>query len=242
MKKVTQLLIIVLILSIFTNAATAQKTPKDIKKQRNEQRAKIKGKAVKEARKEGKRLEKKEGWSVFPGALPISKQLEDSWMKKYEMKVNDDGSQTNAYVYATGSGVAKTKSAAKMKATDDARVQLAQQMNSYVTALTTSNIANAQLSTIDAETIDEVVQTAKTVTVANLKNVQPVFVIYRTKIPKSELRKSSGGQLKPGNVEVSVELFYDLYQLNDEVKETIKKELKTKLENNEEELNKLMKM
>ena len=158
------------------------------------------------------------------------------------MKINDDESQTNAYISATGNGVAKTKSAAKMKATDDARVQLAQQLNSFVTALTTSNIANAQLSTIDAETIDEVVQSAKTVTVANLKNVQPVLVLYRTKLPKKELRKSGGNQLKPGTVEVSVELFYDLYQFDREVKEIIKEELKEKLKDNEEELNKLMNM
>ena len=69
MKSIIYLVFSILILSASVQIATAQQTPKDIKKQRKEQRHKIKEKAVKEARKEAKRLDKQEGWRVFPGEL-----------------------------------------------------------------------------------------------------------------------------------------------------------------------------
>ncbi len=216
------------------------KTRNQLKKERKRLRSRVKDKALKKARKEAKRLEKEEGWRVFPGDRPLDKMLEDSWMKQYEMKLNNDMSETNAYIWATGNGVSKTKSAGKMQAMELAKVELAGQMKTHVTALTTSNIANAQLSSVDAETEMSIVQSAKSITSATLTQVKPTVVLYRTKLPKKELKQNNRKQLAPGTVEVQVMLFYDLYQVDIQTRDAIKKELKDKLKDNEEELKKLM--
>ena len=216
------------------------KTRNQLKKERKQLRKKINEKALKKARKEAKRLGKEEGWSVFPGDRPLEKMLEDSWMKQYEMKLNNDMSETNAYIWATGNGVSKTKSAAKMQAMELAKVELAGQLKTHVAALTTSNIANAQLSSIDAETEMSIVQSAKSITSATLTQVKPTVVLYRTKLPRKALKLNNRMQLAPGTVEVQVMLFYDLYQVDIQTREAIKQELKDKLKDNEAELKKLM--
>jgi len=216
------------------------KTRNQLKKERKRLRSQVKDKALKKARKEAKRLEKEEGWRVFPGDRPLDKMLEDSWMKQYEMKLNNDMSETNAYIWATGNGVSKTKSAGKMQAMELAKVELAGQLKTHVAALTTSNIANAQLSSVDAETEMSIVQSAKSITSATLTQVKPTVVLYRTKLPKKELKQNNRKQLAPGTVEVQVMLFYDLYQVDIQTRDAIKKELKDKLKDNEEELKKLM--
>ncbi len=246
-----KLLIILSAMFLIANFATveveAQQTKKQLRKTRKAMLAKrkqyrklIKDKAVKKARKEAKRLEKQEGWRVFPGDMPLEKALEKAWMYQYEEKPADDGTMGPAYIWATGNGVAKTKSAAKMQAVELAKVELAGQLKTHVAALTTSNIANAQLSGVDAETEQSIVQTAKNITSATLTQVKPIIVLYRTKIPRKELRKNNKQQLTPGTVEVQVKMFYDLYQVDFQTRDAIKQELKDKLKGNEAELKKLM--
>ncbi len=72
-----------LMLLFFSPLAMAQST-KELKKE-------VKSKALKDARKEAKRL-KKDGYNVNPGQLPMDKQLEKSWMMAYEF---DDKGQKN---------------------------------------------------------------------------------------------------------------------------------------------------
>ncbi len=229
-----------LMLAISGQSFAQLKSVREMKKQRKVQIKNIKEKAVRKARQEEKRLTKEEGWLVFPGALPMSKMLESSWIKQYEMKQNDDMSETNAYIYASGNGVAKSKTAAKMQAIELAKVELAGQLQSHVTALTTSNIGNIQISNVDAETKQEVIQSAKTITSATLTNIKPVIILYRTQIPKKELKRNGKQQLKAGIVEVQVMLFYDLYQADIQVRKEIKKNLKIKMDKNEDELNKIL--
>ena len=49
--------------------------------------AEVNRKATKAARDEAKKL-KKEGWMVTPGALPLDKQLDRSYMMQYEFDEN----------------------------------------------------------------------------------------------------------------------------------------------------------
>lgn len=242
MKKALLILsVLFLLFTIMPTEGFSQiKTRRQLNKERKVLRKKIKEKALKKARKEAKRLGKEEGWRIFPGAVLLDKMLEDSWMKQYEMKLNNDMSETNAYIWATGNGVSKTKSAGKMQAMELAKVELAGQLKTHVAALTTSNIANAQLSGVDAETEMSIVQSAKSITSATLTQVKPTVVLYRTKIPRKELKKNNRQQLTPGTVEVQVMLFYDLYQVDIQTREAIKQELKDKLKDNEAELKKLM--
>jgi len=230
-----------LLVTLMPSEGLAQlKTRKELNKERKELRDKVKDKALKKARKEAERLQKEEGWSVFPGDVPLDKMLEQSWMNQYEMRQNPDGSETNAYIWASNNGVAKTKSAAQMQAVELAKVQLAGQLKTYVAALTTSNIANAQLSGVDAETEQSIVQSAKSITSATLTQTKAQVLLYRNSIPKKELKKNNKMQLAPGTVEVQVMLFYDLYQADFQSRDAIKTELKEKLKDNEEELKKLM--
>ncbi len=236
-----------LLVSIAPTEVEAQQTKKQIRKSRKAIQAKrkqyrklIRDKAVKQARKEAKRLEKEEGWRVFPGAMPLDKSLEKVWMHQYEEKPAADGTMGPAYIWASGNGVAKTKSAAKMQAIELAKVDLAGQLKTQVAALTTSNIANAQLSGVDAETEQSIVQTAKSMTAATLTKTQPLLVLFRSKIPRKELRKNNIQQLTPGTVEVQVMMFYDLYQADFQTRDAIKEELKDKLKDNQDELKKIM--
>lgn len=239
MKKVIYAMVAMfLLLSVVQNVEAQSK--RDLKKQRKEQRNKVKDRAIRKARKEAKRLAKEEGWGVFPGDKPMPNMLEDSWMKQYEMRFNDDGSETNAYVWASGNGLAKTKSAATIQAMELAKLELAGQVKTMVAALTTSNIANAQLSGVDAETEMSIVTSAKNITSATLTNIKPIVKLIRTKIPRKGLKGNKKNQLKSGVSEVQVILFYDIYQIDAQVRNVIKEELKVKLKDNEAELKKLM--
>jgi len=231
-----------LLFTLIPDTGNAQlKSRRQLNKERKALRKKVKEKALKQARKEAKRLEKGEGWRVFPGDMPLEKALEKSWMNQYEEKPAADGTMGPAYIWATGNGVARTKSAAKMQAIELAKVELAGQLKTHVAALTTSNIANAQLSGVDAETEQSIVQSAKSITSATLTQLKPIIVLYRAKIPKKELRKfANKQQLAPGTVEVQTMLFYDMYQADFQSRDAIKENLKEKMKNNEAELKKLM--
>ena len=69
---------------------TAQ-TTKDVRKERKEMRkaskSELNEKASKAARKDAKKLTK-EGWITAPGALPLEKQLDKSYMM--QMEYDDD--------------------------------------------------------------------------------------------------------------------------------------------------------
>jgi len=232
-----------LLLTLLPSEGFAQlKSRKELNKERKDLRDKVKDKALKKARQEAERLEKEEGWKVFPGDVPLDKMLEQSWMNQYEMKQNPDGNQTNAYIWSSGNAVAQTESAAKMQAVELAKVDLAGQLKTYVAALTTSNIANSQISGVNAETEQSIVQSAKSITSATLTQIKPIVAMYRKSIPKKELKKSNKQQLAPGTIEVQVMMFYDLYQADFQTRDAIKTELKDKLKDNEEELKKLMDM
>jgi hypothetical protein len=230
-----------LFIALGSTVVNAQiKTRKQLMKERKDLIDRVKDKAVKEARKQADEYEKDFGWRTFEGDVPLPKMLEQSWMKQLEMRQNPDGSETNAYIWATGNGLAKTKSAAEMQAIELAKVELAGQLKTFVAALTTSNIANAQISGVDAETEQNIVQSAKSITSATLTSIKPVVKMYRNTIPKKGLKKSGKQQLATGVTEVQVILFYDLYQADFQTRDAIKEELKDKMKDNEAELKKLM--
>ena len=71
-----------------TTASYAQLTKEQIKERKEMRKLtkkELSEKASKLARKEAKNL-KKEGWSVAPGALPIEKQLDKSYMMQQEFE------------------------------------------------------------------------------------------------------------------------------------------------------------
>lgn len=216
-----------------------KKERKVIMEERKAQQKMLAMKAVKPARKEAKRLAKEEGWMVFPGALPMEKMIEEGWIKQNEKKINEETLEDeNAYIWAVGRSVAETITAAKMEAVTTSQNELASLIESRVASLVTTNIANVQLSTVDAETEQEIVQSAKTLVVQKLQRVEPVLQIYRT--TESMKKATTKSKVEKGKVEVQVTLYYDLYNLNWQVQDEIKKTLQEKMSDNEEELKKMM--
>jgi hypothetical protein len=83
-------------------------------------RSDLKNKAIKEARKESKKL-KKDGWYVPPGSLTLDKILESAWMK--QLMEDDEGHKM--YITADGNSVAESKTAGDMQAFEMGKLQLA---------------------------------------------------------------------------------------------------------------------
>lgn len=205
---------LVCILFLFSFALQAQQTERQLTKE-------IKDKAVKEARKEAKRLEKKEGWGVAPGSLPLAKVVESAWMKQYMT----DEKGNPKYITADGNGVGQSKSVAEMQAIELAKLQLAGLIQTNVASIVEANIGNAQLAPDDAASVTEVVQAAKNIIATELGYIDPHFKLYRN---------------INNNTEVQVRLFYDTKQSMEIAKKVVKEELKNKLEINQEKIDKLI--
>jgi hypothetical protein len=195
-------------------ASLAQQTERELEKE-------IKDRAVREARREARQMEK-DGWYVPPGSLPLDKILENAWMRQY--MVDETGNPL--YITADGNAVAESKGAAEMQALELGKIQLAGLIETNVSSLVSANIGNAQLSTEDAASVTEIVQSSKNIIATELGYVNPFFKLYR--------------EPKKGVIEVQVRLFYDVKQSLEIAKKAVRQELKDKLQMNEEKLEKLM--
>ncbi len=182
----------------------------------------IKKKAVKEARKEAKRF-KKDGYHVSPGALPMEKQIETAWIRQYE--IDEDGYPL--YIVASGNSVANTQSAAKLQATELAKLELAGSISTQVAALIESSVANQQFNAEEAASVTKTVAAAKNIIAQELGRTIPLFEIYRT--------------LKNKNVEVFVRMAYNSKKANEVAKRAITKKLEEETDIAHDKLEKLMK-
>jgi hypothetical protein len=214
MKTSLKFVSLLIVAAIMAMPVFGQQTEKELKKE-------IKDKAIKDARKEAKNL-KKQGFYVPPGSLPLDKLVERSWMKQY----SEDEMGNQRYITADGNAVAQSKSAAEMQAIELGKLQLAGLIQSNMNSLISANVGNAQLSTDDAASVTEIVQSAKNIIATELGYVDPAFKLYR--------------DIKKDKVEVQVRLFYDVKQSLEIAKKVVQKEVKDKLKINEEQLNKLM--
>ena len=201
--------LLICVVSVF-----AQQTERDLKRE-------IKDKAVKEARKEAKKY-KKEGYYVAPGAIPMEKQIESAWMKQY--MTGDDGYPL--YIVATGNSVAISQSAAKLQATEIAKLELAGTISTQVAALIETSIANEQLNAEEAAGVQKTVAAAKSIIAQDLGRTIPLFEIYR-KVNK--------------NVETNVRVAYNSEMAMEVARKVIKKELEKETDLAHDKLEKLMK-
>jgi hypothetical protein len=212
--KTRTILLMLLVLTFASVNVIAQQSSKQLKKS-------IKKKAVKEARKEAKRF-KKQGYKVSPGALPMEKQIETAWMRQYETA--EDGYPL--YIVASGNSVANTTSAAKLQATELAKLELAGSISTQVMALIESSIANEQLNSEDAASVTKTVAASKNIIAQELGRSLPLFEIYRT--------------LDNKNIEVNVRIAYNSKKAEEIAQKTIKKKLEEETEIAHDKLEKLM--
>ena len=213
MKKLVFLLSIVVIGFAVINPLSAQQDTKELKKE-------LKSKPAKKAKKEAKKF-KKEGYYVAPGALPLGKQIEDAWLKQLE----EDEQGYPKYFVASGNSVAESQTAAKLQATETAKLELAGQISTNVAALIENNIATEQLNNEDAASVTKTVAASKSLIAQELGRVLTLVEMYK-KIDK--------------NVEANVRIAYDSELAKEGAKKVIRKKLEEETDLLQEKLEKLM--
>jgi hypothetical protein len=181
----------------------------------------LKSKTLKSARKEAKKLSK-EGYGVAPGALPLDKQVEMSWIRSTEIDAETGYPQ---YITANGNAVGESITAAKLQAMEVAKFELAGTIATNVAALIEGNVANAQLNTQEAASVTEVAGAIKNLVVQEIGRVIPLIEVYR-KLGK--------------NVEVSIRIAYNSEMAVEAAKKVIRTQLKEKTSILHEKLDKLM--
>ena len=216
--KLTRILTIALALVFAFGTATMAQTKQASKAGKKE----IKKKAVKEARKEAKKF-KKQDYHVAPGALPMEKQIETAWIRQYES--DEDGYPL--YIVASGNSVANTQSAAKLQATELAKLELAGSISTQVAALIESSVANQQFNSEEAASVTKTVAASKNIIAQELGRTVPLFEIYRT--------------LSNKNVESNVRIAYNSQKAMDIARKAISKKLEQETDIAHDKLEKLMK-
>lgn len=137
--------------------------------------AEVNRKATKAARDEAKKL-KKEGWMVTPGALPLDKQLDRSYMMQYEF----DENLYPKYIMGEAMSVGSNYDGAKMQALELAKLNLAGQIQNEIVAVVKNLLANDQLGAEEAATVTRSVMSAKNRIVQNIGRTLTVVEAYRT--------------------------------------------------------------
>ena len=194
------------------SVSNAQTTRQSIKERRaiaKQSQTELNKRASKAARKEAKTL-KKEGWKVAPGQLPLDKQLDKSYTMYYEYEENG----LPKYIVGDAMSPGATYDAAKMQAIELAKTNLAGMIQTEVTALTESTVANEQMTQEQAASIVRTVQASKNLIVQRLGRTVPVIECYRT--------------LPNKTVEVRVTVTYNAKMAIEQAKEIVKAQLEEK--------------
>ena len=201
---------IVSLLLISSVGMTYAQTTKEQRKERQElakaSKKELNEKASKAARKEAKRLSK-EGWKTAPGALPLEKQLDKSYMMQYQYDTDGFPQFIMAEAMSTGGNY----DAAKMQALELAKQNLAGQIQTEVTALVENTVANEQMDQSEAASITRSVMAAKNLISQSIGRVIPVVETYRV--------------VNGNNREVLVRIAYSQEMAKSAAKKAVKKEL-----------------
>ena len=174
-------------------------------------------KATKAARDEAKQL-KKEGWKVTPGALPLDRQLDRSYMMQYEF----DENLMPKYITGEAMSIGNNYDGAKMQALELAKQNLAGNIQTEVAALTENTVSNNQLSAEEAATVTKTISASKSIIAQNLGRTLTVVEAYRT--------------LPNKNKEVLVRIAYSMEAAMETAKNAVRKSLEEQGEDLHEEL------
>lgn len=206
-------------------ANVSAQTAKDIRKERQEIRkaskSELNEKATKTARKDAKKL-KKEGWITVPGALPLEKQLDKSYM----MQMEYDEDMYPKYLMGEAMSIGENYDAAKMQALELAKQNLAGQIQTEVTALIENSVANEQLANEDATSVTQSIMGAKNLISQSIGRTIIVMECYRVKTNK--------------NKEVLVRIAYNGAMAKAAAKRAIQDELKSKSDDLQKRLDQLL--
>lgn len=206
-------------------ANVSAQTAKNIRKERQEIRkaskSELNEKATKTARKDAKKL-KKESWITVPGALPLEKQLDKSYM----MQMEYDEDMYPKYLMGEAMSIGENYDAAKMQALELAKQNLAGQIQTEVTALIENSVANKQLANEDAASVTQSIMGAKNLISQSIGRTIIVMECYRVKTNK--------------NKEVLVRIAYNGAMAKAAAKRAIQDELKSKSDDLQKRLDQLL--
>jgi hypothetical protein len=222
MKKIILLITVYFFVGTITSYAQLSKEQKKERKEITKStKSQLNEKATKAARKEAKRM-KKEGWTTTPGALPIEKQLDKSFLMQYEY----DENMYPKYIMGEAMSIGGNYDAAKMQALELAKQNLAGQVQTEVTALIENTVANEQLQADQAESITRSVMASKNLISQSLGRTIPIIEVYRT--------------LPNKNKEVMVRIAYSGDTAKKVAKEVIRKDLEKRGNNLHKKLDELL--
>ncbi|MBD5272632.1 MAG: hypothetical protein HDS42_05115 [Bacteroides sp.] len=208
MKKIIYGFLTLMLLS--SSSYSYAQTTKEQRKERQElakaSKKDLNEKASKAARKEAKRLAK-EGWKTAPGALPLEKQLDKSYMMQYQF----DSDGFPQYIMAEAMSVGGNYDAAKMQALELAKQNLAGHIQTEITALVENTVANEQMNQSEAASITRSVMAAKNLISQSIGRVVPVVETYR--------------EVNGNNREVLVRIAYSQDMAKAVAKKAVQKEL-----------------
>lgn len=222
MRKV--IIIITVCLLSGTTMCYAQLSEEQIKERTevfNASKEQLNEKASKVAHAEAKKL-KKAGWETTPGALPIEKQLDKSYLMQYEY----DKEMYPKYIMGEGMSIGGNYDGAKMQALELAKQNLAGQIRTEVTALVENTVANEQMSAEDAASVTRSISAGKNLISQSIGRTLPVVELYRT--------------LKNGNKEVMVRIAYNGEMAKKLAKDAIRKQLAKEGEEKQKKLDELL--
>ncbi len=198
---------------------------KELNKERQEIRklakSELKARVDKTTKKAAKKYIK-EGWEVKPGALPIEKQLERSYLMQFEYDENN----YPKYIMGEASSIGENYDAAKTAAMSLAITNLAGQIQTEVSALIENTVGNKQLAPEDAASITESVMASKNFIAQSIGRVIPVTEMYR--------------RVKNKNYEVQVRIAYNGEMAKQATKNAVREELEKKGMDLHEQLDKVL--
>lgn len=159
------------------------------------------------AKKEAKNL-KKEGWLVNPGALPLEQQL----IRAYTMRYQKDDEGYDKFIVGEGKSTAEAYDAAKMQANERAKQEIASKTQTELVSEIKSTVSNEQLTPEEANTVIEVIEASRSVIAQSIGRLIPMMEAHR--------------KLKTNNVEVLVQVAYNVNNVKKAAKQAIRNEMK----------------
>jgi hypothetical protein len=199
---------------LFIAPASAQVSNKEM-------RSKLKFRPTGEIKKETRDYEK-QGYYVAIGAPSIERQLTNGLLKALET----DEAGFPKYIVATGRSVGETQIAAKLQATETAKLELAGTLATNVAALIENNIANAQLNQEEATSVTKTVAAAKNMIAQEIGRIITLVEMYK------DIDK---------NIEANVRIAYNSEMAMEAAKKVVRKQLEAETNILQGKLEKLMK-
>ena len=225
MKKLFIIAAAIVAMGMSANAQSVKEAKELIKERKvlaKQSKSELNQKASKAARKEAKTL-KKEGWMVNPGALPLDKQLDKSYLMQMEFEEN----MMPKYIMGEARSIGENYDAAKMQALELAKQNLAGQIQTEITALIENTVANKQLAAEQAASVTQSVLASKNLISQRIGRTINVVEVYRT-LPGSK------------NKEVLVRIAYNSKMAMEAAKAAVREDLEAKGEELHEQLDKAL--